>query len=94
MVYSVGGAVEAQPHPIPGAGAPAPKLHDQSMIEGLAGDLVSLGVRRYVLQAFRADGCGDADLRASAAPSYLTPSWCDRIGARFESFVVRGVEWA
>ena len=56
-----------------------------SLAQGLAG----LGVRRYVLQEFREQGCADARLRAAPAASYLDDEFCSRIAGLFESFEVR-----
>ena len=49
--------------------------------------LARLGVRNYVLQEFRAQGCGNATLRD--ARSYLTDAFCRSLAARFSSFSVR-----
>lgn len=45
------------------------------------------GVRNYVLQEFRAQGCASATLRD--ARSYLTDAFCRSLAARFSSFSVR-----
>lgn len=56
-----------------------------SLVQALAG----LGVRRYVLQEFRNEGCAGAWRRAAPAASYLDDEFCSRIAGLFESFEVR-----
>ena len=64
-----------------------PPLLSPKALTGLAQLLAKLGVRNYVLQEFRTQGC------ASAAPqdsrSYLTDSYCQSIAPMFRSFSVR-----
>jgi pyruvate formate lyase activating enzyme len=55
----------------------------------LAGQLAGLGVTRYVLQEFRAEGCTNALLTRCASASYLDDAFCARIAPGFESFAVR-----
>ena len=55
----------------------------------LADDLARLGVRHYVLQQFRAEGCEDAALANDATPSFLSEPWAAEIAPRFSSFALR-----
>jgi pyruvate formate lyase activating enzyme len=66
-----------------------PHQHDSPGLEGLAKDLSELGVRNYVLQEFRADGCADATLVKNLPMSFLTESWSAAIASKFTSFMVR-----
>ena len=66
-----------------------PQQHDSPGLEGLAEDLSELGVRNYVLQEFRADGCTDTTLVKNLPMSFLTESWSAAIAPRFTSFTVR-----
>lgn len=43
-----------------------PALLDDADVAALAGELAARGVKRYVLQAFRSQGCGDEMLRRTA----------------------------
>jgi pyruvate formate lyase activating enzyme len=58
-------------------------------VERLADDLVRLGARHYVLQAFRAQGCADAGLARDTSASFLTDSFAAAIAPRFASFGLR-----
>ncbi|MEO8303043.1 MAG: anaerobic ribonucleoside-triphosphate reductase activating protein [Betaproteobacteria bacterium] len=66
-----------------------PRQHDAHGIEHLAGQLAELGVRNYVLQEFRTDGCTDEALLHDLPESFLTESWCARVAPKFDSFTVR-----
>ncbi len=66
-----------------------PRQHDSSGLERLAKDLSELGIRNYVLQEFRADGCVDATLVKNLPMSFLTESWSAAIAPRFTSYKVR-----
>ncbi|HEX6137084.1 MAG TPA: anaerobic ribonucleoside-triphosphate reductase activating protein [Casimicrobiaceae bacterium] len=66
-----------------------PRQHAPEALALLADRLAALGVRRYVLQEFRAAGCADAGLRADVPPSFITDAWCARVAPAFESFAVR-----
>jgi pyruvate formate lyase activating enzyme len=59
------------------------------VVERLADDLVRLGVRHYVLQAFRAQGCADSELARANLPSFLTEPFGVAIAPRFASFGLR-----
>jgi len=69
-----------------------PELLSAREVEGMAETLAGMGVRHYALQSFRAQGCADAALRASATisrASVLDGEALARIAARFETFVLR-----
>jgi pyruvate formate lyase activating enzyme len=66
-----------------------PHQHDSPGLERLAKDLSELGVRNYVLQEFRADGCVDTTLVKNLPTSFLTESWSAAIAPKFTSFTVR-----
>lgn len=66
-----------------------PLQHDLPGLQRLAKDLGKLGVRNYVLQDFRADGCADTTLVKDPPISFLTESWRAAIAPRFASFTVR-----
>ena len=66
-----------------------PDLIPPDSLTALAQALAGLGVRRYVVQEFRAQGCADAPLRASRVASYLDGDFCCGIRRLFESFEVR-----
>jgi pyruvate formate lyase activating enzyme len=55
----------------------------------LGSDVSELGVRNYVLQEFRADGCVDTTLVKNLPMSFLTESWSAAIAPKFTSFTVR-----
>lgn len=56
-------------------------------LTGLAQLLAQLGVRNYVLQEFRAQGCASPTLQD--AKSYLTESFCESLAPLFSSLSVR-----
>ena len=64
-----------------------PHLIPPHSLMSLAQALADLGVRRYVLQEFRNEGCADPRLRSVS--SYLDDRFCSRIASLFESFEVR-----
>lgn len=66
-----------------------PRLIPPHRLMSLAECLASLGIRRYVLQEFRNEGCGDARLRATPASSYLDDGFCSRVAGLFDSLEVR-----
>lgn len=66
-----------------------PDQHDPRALERLADHLVRLGVRNYVLQEFRADGCANGALLHSSPQSFLDGSWCAKVAPKFESFATR-----
>jgi len=63
------------------------KLVSGAALLELAAELASLGVRRYVLQEFRAHGCSDAEL--SSSPPGDCAELGERLGAMFDSFELR-----
>ncbi|WP_196785499.1 anaerobic ribonucleoside-triphosphate reductase activating protein [Massilia aquatica] len=65
-----------------------PALLSEAEVEGLAGTLAGAGVRNYAIQTFRAQGCADAGLNATAG-TVMSAAALQRIGARFETFVLR-----
>jgi pyruvate formate lyase activating enzyme len=67
-----------------------PRWHDPATLARMADRLAALGVRRYVLQPFRAHGCADATLVGDTAVALLAESRITKLGSRFESFGVRG----
>lgn len=66
-----------------------PGQHDPRSIEDLVGQLAESGVRHYVLQEFRPEGCADAALLHKSPASFLSDSWCAKVASRFETFAVR-----
>ena len=66
-----------------------PLYHTAEGLLQLAGTLRDLGVRNYVLQEFRAQGCANPLLNTYPATELLDPALCVRIGAMFETFSVR-----
>jgi pyruvate formate lyase activating enzyme len=66
-----------------------PRQLPPETVEALAGDLARLGVRRYVLQEFRAQGCANAALAADPTPSFLSESYAAAIAPRFASLQLR-----
>jgi pyruvate formate lyase activating enzyme len=65
-----------------------PALLSEAEMEHLAATLADAGVRHYAIQTFRAQGCADADLNATAGMP-LGAAALARIGARFDTFVLR-----
>lgn len=66
-----------------------PALHTEADILALAKTLQAMGVRHYVLQAFRATGCGDARLNAGSALAYPGAELLAQVAALFDSFTLR-----
>ncbi len=66
-----------------------PLYHTAEGLLQLAGSLRELGVRNYVLQEFRPQGCANPLLNTWSATELLDPALCARIGAMFETFSVR-----
>lgn len=66
-----------------------PGQHAPAALARLAERLAGMGVRRYVLQEFRRDGCADAALCADDTPSFITERWCAEIAPAFDTFSVR-----
>lgn len=55
----------------------------------LAATLASLGVRHYVLQEFRGNGCADAALKSLASPGRPDADLCAQIRPLFDTFDLR-----
>jgi pyruvate formate lyase activating enzyme len=66
-----------------------PRQHGSDAVARLAQRLSAMGVRRYVLQEFRANGCADDSLLADVPPSFMTQAWHEALASAFESFAVR-----
>lgn len=66
-----------------------PLYHTQHSLLQLAEALQQLGVKHYLLQEFRAQGCVDETVNSFSAQELLDDGLCSRIGAMFESFSVR-----
>ena len=66
-----------------------PHQNDPRALLRLAEHLARLGVRNYVLQEFRAQGCANAALLCDLPVSFLTESWYAKVAPKFESFSVR-----
>ena len=64
-----------------------PALLDETRLHRLAGTLTELGVRHYVLQAFRGAGCRDGELLSGA--TVHAPGLPEAMRARFADVVVR-----
>jgi anaerobic ribonucleoside-triphosphate reductase activating protein len=60
-----------------------------ALLRELAQALAAMGVRHYVLQEFRATGCADEALAASALPGYPGEDLLADIAPLFSSFSVR-----
>ena len=66
-----------------------PALLPPAALLELAGTLADMGVKNYVLQPFRAQGCGTAALNASAEPGYPDGELVARIASLFPHFSAR-----
>ena len=66
-----------------------PALHTEADILLLAQALQAMGVRHYVLQVFRATGCGDARLDAVSTLGYPGAELLAQVAALFDSFSLR-----
>ena len=66
-----------------------PALLSHENLLSLAHELAGMGVRNYVVQEFRADGCADETLCAQTARGFLFPELIEQISALFENFSVR-----
>ena len=66
-----------------------PDLIQARTLRILAATLVRLGVKRYVLQEFRAQGCPDSSLRAPRSAGYLDEDSCLDLARLFGSFEIR-----
>lgn len=68
-----------------------PLYHTRDSLLRLAEELRDMGVRNYVLQEFRPQGCADEKVSSYPAEELLDESLCSRIGAMFDSFAVRRI---
>ena len=66
-----------------------PALLDDAEVVGLAHDLAGRGVRRYVIQAFRSQGCGNAHLCENTARNRPLQEVGEQVAGLFEDFCVR-----
>lgn len=66
-----------------------PALTGADQLEELATTLAAAGVKNYALQEFRAQGCADRTLVASAISGFPGPDVRARIAAKFETFTYR-----
>lgn len=66
-----------------------PRLLGHASLERLAEQLVELGVHRYAVQEFRAQGCTDMTLVRNLPPTFLTGACAAELANRFESFTLR-----
>lgn len=67
-----------------------PILHSEEAILEMASDLKKRGARRYVLQKFRAAGCGDGELNRYPIPAdYPSKALRKKLESLFASFEVR-----
>lgn len=66
-----------------------PLYHSRDSLLQLAEELRTMGVRNYVLQEFRPQGCADEKVSSHPAEELLDEGFCGRIGAMFDSFSVR-----
>lgn len=69
-----------------------PALHTESEIYTLAQDLAQLGVKNYVLQIFRRQGCTSKALDSIVGTAYPNPALITKITALFNQFSVRSAE--
>jgi pyruvate formate lyase activating enzyme len=66
-----------------------PALLSDAALTGLAHDLAGRGVKHYVIQAFRAQGCADPSLRARAARDRPLQDVAEELSGLFAEFSVR-----
>jgi pyruvate-formate lyase-activating enzyme len=66
-----------------------PLYHTRDSLLQLAEELRDMGVRNYVLQEFRPQGCTDEKVRSYPAEEFMDEALCSRIGTMFENFSVR-----
>jgi pyruvate formate lyase activating enzyme len=66
-----------------------PRLLPPRALQSMAATLSGLGVDNYVLQTFRATGCGDPSLAADALPGYPDAALIASIAPLFKRFSVR-----
>lgn len=66
-----------------------PALHTPPDILALAQTLQAMGVRNFVLQAFRGVGCLDDSLNAATTAAYPDNAVIGQVNALFERFTMR-----
>jgi len=66
-----------------------PLYHTRDSLLRLAEELRELGVRNYVLQEFRPQGCTDGKVSSYTTQEFLDEVLRSRIGGMFDSFSVR-----
>ncbi len=66
-----------------------PLFHTQESLLQLAEELRDLGIRHYVLQEFRPQGCANEHISSYPHKELLDEALSERIGAMFETFSVR-----
>ncbi len=66
-----------------------PLYHTRDSLLQLANELRELGVRNYVLQEFRPQGCADEKVSSYPVEEFLDEELCGRVGGMFDSFAVR-----
>ncbi len=66
-----------------------PALLDDAAVAGMAHDLAARGVRHYVIQAFRRQGCADQGLSRSAVRERPLQELGESLAPSFERFSVR-----
>jgi len=66
-----------------------PLYHSRDSLLRLAEELRNMGVRNYVLQEFRPQGCADEKTSSYPVQEFLDEELCDRIAAMCASFSVR-----
>jgi pyruvate formate lyase activating enzyme len=66
-----------------------PRQHTPDALARLAKRLAAMGVRRYVVQEFRRDGCADPALCDGDTGSFITEQWRAAIAPAFDAFSVR-----
>lgn len=67
-----------------------PALMNEECVLTLARELAGLGVRRFVLQEFRARGCADSVLCQGGGRAYDWIALREEIGPLFQDFSIRG----
>lgn len=66
-----------------------PLYHSETALLNLAQELQQMGVKNYVLQEFRPQGCNDEAMNKYSQQALLSGDLCERIGGMFDHFAVR-----
>lgn len=66
-----------------------PALHSEQDILALASRVSRLGVKRYVLQNFRAIGCANTELTQGTNTDFPSTKLVAQVGALFSEFALR-----